>query len=239
MAIKATFYKLSAPNETDKCLILNTLGNIESLEDMKKRQYRTQQRQGGWWDPSYDFLKHPSCRVDVVIAGEFEEFEDFKQFEEILIKILPSEYTHTDDYIAKVLAHKQIYRKGFIKEILNKKHSKLLKKIADSEVMNDVILHEIVSDTDDEYPDDGEDPSSLEDFRCGTRLIIDNRCTKEAADHTSEAAPSDTAADGDDDPPSSKNTISCDTCGGSYTKKTKARHFKSQKHLDAASKNEA
>ena len=143
MAIKATLYKLSAPNETDKCLILNTLGNIESLEDMKKRQYRTQQRQGGWWDPSYEFLEHPSCRVDVVIAGEFEEFEDFKQFEEILIKILPSEYTHTDDNIAKVLAHKQIYRKGFIKDILNKKNSKLLKEIATSEKKNAEILNDV------------------------------------------------------------------------------------------------
>ena len=99
------------------------------------------------------------------------------------------------------------------------------------------------SDTDDrEFAEDGEDPSSLEIIRCKKHRLITvvGRGVKDdTADHTSEAAPSDTATDGDDDAPSAKNTISCDICGGSYTKKTKARHFKSQKHLDAASKNEA
>ena len=74
MVIKATIYKLTAPNETDKCLIANTTGTVARAVQMIHECYceLCHDPLSRNWLPHYEFITKPSLKAKVSLRGEFK-----------------------------------------------------------------------------------------------------------------------------------------------------------------------
>ena len=114
MAIKATFYKLSTPNETDKCFTRSTMTTIEdAMEQMRQSCGANSNLKG----VVYEFMRYPSCHAVKVLDGVFTDAEDLRRYLLHTIDITEGDYQNTRDWVVSVLTNPRNYRNDYVAKV--------------------------------------------------------------------------------------------------------------------------
>ena len=141
MAIKATIYKLIAPDETDKCFTRATTTTIEEAMQQMNESYEYAPHLRGLF---MTFLRFPSCKAVKILDGTFKDAEDLRLFLLYVIDISPDDYQNGREWLESVLINPRNYRHDYVAQARAKW------RVITSDPYPTPILWDDVLDSDDE-----------------------------------------------------------------------------------------
>ena len=80
MVIIGRIFKLTAPNETDKCWSYFSTGSISEALTELKELYQLYLLNGVGYTPQFELIKYPSCKAKLFYKGEFANDEALLDF---------------------------------------------------------------------------------------------------------------------------------------------------------------